>query len=681
MRLATRGILKATRGLAIFSLAGLSGCTNILSMENPIDSSYDENIPLESSPGGVIKAHSKTLEGIRSMEQGRYQEAIRILSHAIRLDPQNGYLHYLNALAHTFLGRMKPAAYSNAEVGFQVALRLDPGNSWAAYNFGQLYMLLGNYTKAQDQFANSLLSSPKNTTFLLAFAVASYLVQDVVSALQSIQELETLGVQSPEFYRTAAIVYAASGDQNKAKENLRRFEKTHPSAEIMVYLKERIASWEQFFRLVPRADLEALSGQPKQTLATMALPGIKPESSGATKEKSHHTDKDNHKKASTSKKDLSPTTTPSSRASSDEEEAGRKSGEPVVHIATVALDQEDASQSAEELVHNMVVLDVLIVRTEMIRDASLGQDILSSLGPLAPYGGNPMWGYTFGRAGAFSSPSNGVVASPNSVVTQSLGLSNVSYSLDIANNSHSHSDIVATPSLVATHGKQSKFFSGTAVTLALTSTQGGGNLVTHEVGVTLTLTPTFLPDGRISLDVSAERSEFSDAALPGNVAVSSVTTPVMQTVTSSVTATGVLGKGESMVVSGLKEEIKVNSRNGTPGLEDVPVVSFFFSNEAIQRVERSVVFIISPRFNEKVIKDAHGNWIVLPSEENKNAQQYVSLLKRDFTHIFQPSLEKLFLKGLAQPQFLRQFRPKDMPIKVEETINLTQTMAAIKGEI
>ena len=181
--------------------------------------------------------------------------------------------------------------------------------------------------------------------------------------------------------------------------------------------------------------------------------------------------------------------------------------------------------------------------------------------------------------------------------------------------------------------------------------------------------------------MSAERSEFSNSTLPGNVSVSTITTPVMQTVTSSMTATGVLGRGESMIVSGLKEKVRVNARSGTPGLEDVPVASFFFSNESVQSLDRTVIFIISPRFNEKVVKDANGQWIVLPTEETDRVQHYVTLLKHDFSHIFSSAFEKSFLKGLAQPQFSRQFRPKDMPIKAQETINLARTLSAVKDYV
>lgn len=679
MQTRKKALQGASFALGVGALALLSGCTSILSDLNPIESSYDKNKPLESTPEGVMKSRSKGDEGIEFLRKGQYQQAIGCFSKAIRLNPQNGYLHYLNALAHTFLGHTKPAAYSNAQVGFQVALRLDPGNSWAAYNFGQLYLMLGEYSKAQDQFANALLSSPKNTQFLMAFTVTSYLVQDVVSALQGVKELETLGVQSAEFYRTAALVYAASNEPKKALENLRSFEKSRPRPELTSYLKERVASWEQFFRLIPREDLEALIAQPKGALAKAALPGISSTLKGKSKAHKEKTSKKNvsHKK-STKHQEVKSSDL---EGTSSQEESNRTSADDVLHMNLTEVDVASENETPVELHNQMVVLDVLIIRTEMIRDASLGQNIMSSLGPVEGFGGNPLWGYTYGTAGAFSNASNGVVTSPNSVVTQSLGLSSVSYSLDIANNAHTHSDIVATPSLVATHGKQSKFFSGTAVTLALTSTQGGGNLVTHEVGVNLKVTPTFLEDGRISLDVSAERSEFSNSALPGNVEVSSITTPVMQTVTSSMTATGVLGKGESMIVSGLKENVKVNTRSGTPGLEDVPVASFFFSHEAVQQLDRTVIFIISPRFNEKVVKDANGQWIVLPTEEVDKSQHYLTLLKHDFSHIFSSAYEKPLLKGLLQPQFSRHFRPKDMPIHEEEAINLPSTLDAIRDYV
>ena len=312
----------------------------------------------------------------------------------------------------------------------------------------------------------------------------------------------------------------------------------------------------------------------------------------------------------------------------------------------------------------MIVLDVMILLLEKIDSESYGNNLLNFLNLTST--SNNLGSLTYNNT-----------TTPKTTKIASINLQMLQYSLNIANDTTNHNEILSSPSLIATHGKQSNFFSGTDLTMALTSTQGGGNLVSKEVGISLTLTPFFLNDNEIVLDVTAARTLLvQDTALPGNLQTSP--TPALETVRSSVSATSILSPGESLVLSGINEKISFKSRDGVPILGNIPVASYFFSSDELQTTERSVLFIISPRFSEKIIRDEAGNWIAVPLEEEKKPQLiFLKILKSRYPN---KNLEdhKPYLSRLSSPYLSRNFRPIDMPLKQTVTPELSEVLNEVK---
>lgn len=311
------------------------------------------------------------------------------------------------------------------------------------------------------------------------------------------------------------------------------------------------------------------------------------------------------------------------------------------------------SEESSPYSNKMVVIDVAIIRTEQIENTSRGNNLLEALGNLTQNGSNPLAAYGFN------------IASPSTrgrTVAYSLSIPQLKYSLNIANDQNSYNDILATPTLIATHGKPSAFFSGTDVSLALTGTQGGGNLVTKEVGINLSVTPQFLSDGRISLNITAGRTIFTEDPLPGYTANTQLSVPVMQTIKSSVKATAALSPGESLLLSGLTEKYYLKTDDKVPGLGDAPFIGYAFGNASSQRIERSILFVLTPHFAEKLAKDGNGNYVPLLSEEDKQKdKQPVTELKESYPTLFQDDPTKAFLTKLQDPDYSRHFRPNDMP--------------------
>jgi Tfp pilus assembly protein PilF len=69
-------------------------------------------------------------QGLRDLSQNKLVKANKNFQHALKFDPQNAHLHMLNALSHQLRGESgDPEQYKMAEVGYDLAARLDRGNS------------------------------------------------------------------------------------------------------------------------------------------------------------------------------------------------------------------------------------------------------------------------------------------------------------------------------------------------------------------------------------------------------------------------------------------------------------------------------------------------------------------------------------------------------------------------
>lgn len=118
--------------LIAFAFAlGLAGCSS--------------TTPKAPGEGGISEIYVQ--KGVRYMEAGQLDVALRDLQHAIDLDGRNSEAH--NAIAVLYERLERPGA---AEEHFKRALSLDPNNSSAMNNYGRFLCAQGQYDKAMENF-------------------------------------------------------------------------------------------------------------------------------------------------------------------------------------------------------------------------------------------------------------------------------------------------------------------------------------------------------------------------------------------------------------------------------------------------------------------------------------------------------------------------------------------------
>jgi type II secretory pathway component GspD/PulD (secretin) len=264
--------------------------------------------------------------------------------------------------------------------------------------------------------------------------------------------------------------------------------------------------------------------------------------------------------------------------------------------ASDAVEPEESSSSDNST--KMVVVDVVIIRTEENISTSRGVNFLNGLALQFGDAANslPAVGTTYtntrNRSVDFTNAMDDTTMDVSKVITRALNIPAITYSLNIANATSARNEILARPTLVATTGKTSEFFSGTELTAAAVAggSQGGDPIsIEKEIGVKLTVLPEFLEDGRLNMKVSAQRTFLLTPS------ADVIFTFRMETSKTTVNANVVMRFGETLILSGLSEKEAEVTRDGTPILQDVPGIQYLFSNQRTRDFQKSVMILLTPR--------------------------------------------------------------------------------------
>lgn len=230
--------------LSLLLLLGLTSCTP--ETESPPSAS-----PTPTSYLGQLKKQlpynlyvDAALEKIR---EGDLFEASRLINTSLQNFPKQPYLHIINGVLYE---RMAMEGYNGklelAAIAYESALSLDPTNWYAVYFLGQLKLKSKDYREAQEYLAHALLLKPNDPIALHDLAVASYYAYDLELARASIERALKLKPKDPLFIRSAAIIFAATGEPQRAQLYLEAFKRTlNPADPDITYVMARIQDWNR----------------------------------------------------------------------------------------------------------------------------------------------------------------------------------------------------------------------------------------------------------------------------------------------------------------------------------------------------------------------------------------------------------------------------------------------------
>ncbi len=542
-------------------------------------------------------------------------QASKAINEALQLDPSNSYLHFFNGLVYHLQARQGDTEKTHTAIeGYQQAIRFDP-NNWIAHEFlGLAFVEQRLYVRAQAAFAEVLLSRPDDPDALQRMLTASYLSGDAATACSIADRIAALNTaQAPRHLRASASVYASCGDFQKSDTQRRAYAASGAGTEELSRLDQRLESWRAFHKY--------RSARPEAAIAAAGSSGeprmLKTQAA-----------------ASGSAADAAPV-----GASSKVRETAPSGGD-----------------------SRMVLVDVVMVRTEDNLQTTKGVNLLSTLSLQYGSAAAPAFSQAFSQTTGTAS---------TTVLTRAITVPALTYSLNIANANSRLNEVLARPTLAALEGMRSEFFSGTTLNAAVVSggTGQAGSAVSIEkrYGVRLTVLPQILPNGMIKLAIDASRTFLQPPST--NIGF----TYKLEISEILANANVVMRMGDTLILGGLSEKETTSTRDGVPGVQDLPLLQYLFSAQQRTDYQKSVLILITPR-------PASYTWLsdASKAEFAKNPDDpftpTMDVLRARYSDWFKPypNLASVF-HHLNAADLYREFRTGDVTLESWDRMDSTRS--------
>ena len=164
----------------------------------------------------------------------------------------------------------------------------------------------------------------------------------------------------------------------------------------------------------------------------------------------------------------------------------------------------------------------------------------------------------------------------------------------------------------------------------------------REIGISIAVTPTLLPDGTIRMKMRPRSAQISGSITgqSGNI-FPQVTESMIETLAR-------IPDGDSLVIGGFYGEIQNTDKTKVPLLGDLPIINFFFKSKEASKEQTSLVFIVTPTSYDPANRSAskHASTSVRGRAELQGDYNHVNPYNPGPAH--EPNLKRT-IRGM-QPQ-------------------------------
>lgn len=189
---------------------------------------------------------------------------------------------------------------------------------------------------------------------------------------------------------------------------------------------------------------------------------------------------------------------------------------------------------------------------------------------------------------------------------------------------------LAEPTLTAISGETAGFLAGGEFPVPVGRDNDGNiTLEFKQFGVSLNFTPVVLSQDRISLHLGTEVSALDQQ---NGLTIAGVDIPGLTTRRAETTVE--IGSGGTLMIAGLIKSETVNTINGMPGVQDLPIIGELFKSKSFRRDESEVLIMVTPYLVKPYAK-AEAN--LLKAENNNKAAEQAPL-----TQAFVGNLHKVY---------------------------------------
>jgi tetratricopeptide (TPR) repeat protein len=420
-----------------------------------------------------------------------------------------------------------------ATVAYQAALTADRSNPAAHYLLGQQYLSQGDAFMAQRHFAQGVMMRPDEHKLLYVLACASYRNGDIKTAHCSIKKALSLCSKNPLYYRTASVIYAASGHFQDSQVALDCYAKLAGKASKgdLQHIGNRIQYWK------------GLHANTK--ISRMSDDDDKKEGKDAEK-----------------KEDEVPS---------------------IVLNGYILLVNQSNNQQKGNNVFNAY---------DQVKNVTNPLSVVLGGSTANSTGRKPLlwWGrqQTSAIGDAASSTLKGHTFNYNITPTA------LNYALNIANASRSIATYSARPTISTLMGKPAAFFAGSIIQAApaggsLVTIDAGDKLEVKPINIT--------EDGLITLDITmtsaAAVGDGGTRVLSQAALSQGLNNQLVQVNSSKISTIVKVYAGQTIIVGGLKTTVKKVADSRFPVLGSIPILQYFFSAVNNNTSEATILYLLS----------------------------------------------------------------------------------------
>lgn len=555
----------------------VSGCATTDSMLPTIPGDMKAEVMDLLPPRDSRNAVDRQIQyGIDSLLNNQYKKASQDFGGALRLDPQNSYVQFLNGLTYHLMAETGDSTqYEFAKTGYQLALKFNNNNWLAAKQLARLYLKTKKYPLSQEHFAYGLLYQPDNVQMLYGLAQASYYSHDLETALGAINRARELSPNDQDILAASSLISAAAGQTASASAQLELYKNQEQNKLRIQRIADRVNDWLKLHRDLPS--------------------DAAPDNLSASTEKTPALD------------------------------------------STATSDLKKEEVLADKQVPRMVIVDVVLIRTEEAETTSKGVNLLEGL--------------TLQFSDSYISWKGG--DTKEKITSSQLSLLDVKYNMNIFNIGEDKTEVLARPTLVAIEGQKSTFFSGSQLAVSVSGVDTA-SLEKIDVGVRLEITPTFITDDTVVINATVGRS-FIEPGVVGSFHES------VRTSKNELSANVALKIGQTLILGGLREKQTSEIKSGVPILRDIPLLQYFFSHESTVDYHKSIITIITPR---RVLPGVYVSSESIESgepAEEANKHPYLDELRKSTSSLFTVDNNiRHIMRHINKHKSIREFRESDL---------------------
>lgn len=593
-------------------------------------------------------------QGVVYLREGNYEDAQKVFSAAIKVNPNNSTIHVLNGISyHLEFINGAPDSKPLAETAYGLAMTLDKLDPLPLIQLGRLHMDSGDYQQAGKDFVAAYALSPTDQDALSGVLQTSLLQKDFKTALWAGDKVKALKITSADNHRLLVIMYSAVGKSDQAQLHLDAYSKLKSDEpKAIEYLRRQAAFIEgQRINLADNssAPMKAIDvqlgnlnlNQKPKMLKVRGTSGGSGSSSTSTSRSSSSSRSGNAAGAATAYEleqqnsdDDSSSGTSSTTSSAPASPSSASAGAPPTSggggggtYSAVSMNNQSArwfdcdtkpglgkapggsygvpvgGTSGDQTLYleplpvpcannnpKMASIDAVLIRTTDLQGSSYGINLLTGLQIFAGSQRSSTT-TTVGNSSATLNTNASVIGLGNATSATLNGVSGLlNYTLNIANSTSNNSQVVARPTLTALDRIPSTFYSGGVQTVGL---NGGG-----VSGAQVSNVPT-----GISLSVTPSFIDNETMMLAVKVSRSFINAQGavggfnagISVAQHAVTSNVRIKYGETLILDGLTLRSIEGNQDGVPVLQDIPIIQYLFNQKQQQKYSENVLVMITPR--------------------------------------------------------------------------------------